>query len=205
MQIACLPGVMVHANTYVITSAKSNDAVIVDPTRCDQLEAYLEQNNLQPVAILLTHGHFDHTTALPAFLLKHPIPVYLHPGDAPMLSDPHCSALHLFFSDKPFEPIQSFETVSDGQMLSFGDLSFRVLSTPGHSEGSVCYLIEDCLLSGDTLFKGSYGRYDLWGGNKQKLAASLGKLALLDKEIKVYPGHGEMTTIGQEYFKYKRF
>ena len=205
MQIACLPGVMIHANTYVISSANSNSAVIVDPTRFDQLDSYLQQNQLVPKAVLLTHGHFDHTTALPAFLRKYPVPVYLHPGDTAMLTDPHCNALHIFFPDKPFDPIDSFESVSDGQSLVFDDLTFTVISTPGHSEGSVCYLIEDCLLSGDTLFKGSYGRYDLWGGDKHKLASSLRRLSLLDHEIQVYPGHGEATTIAQEYFKYKRF
>lgn len=204
MRIHCLPGMMIHANTYIIAPDNSNDAVIIDPTRYNQLEAFLKQHDLHPIAILLTHGHFDHTSALPAFLLKHPIPVYLHSGDDAMLADPQCSALHYFFPEKPFEPISEYQAVTDGQTLSLGGLIFTVISTPGHSNGSVCYLIEDCLFSGDTLFKGNYGRYDLWGGDKQKLQASLRRILLMDKAIKVYPGHGETTTIAQEYYTFKR-
>jgi glyoxylase-like metal-dependent hydrolase (beta-lactamase superfamily II) len=203
MRIYCLPASMIHANTYVIAPDDSNDAVIIDPTRNIQLKSLLEQHNLRPVAILLTHGHFDHTSALPSFTEDFPVPVYLHSGDAPMLEDGQCNALHYLFPDKLFEPIKEYQPVSEGQLLSLGGLEFKVLSTPGHSNGSVCYWIEDCLFSGDTLFKGSYGRFDLWGGNGQKLQASLRRILLMDSSIKVYPGHGEMTTIAQEYRRYK--
>ena len=205
MRVWCLQGVAVDANTYIVACDESNDAVIIDPTRYRQLTALLKQENLRPVAILLTHGHFDHISAVHALLQDYPIHVYLHPGDEQMLSDPELNALHYFFPEDPFEPIEQYQAVAHQQKLTFGDLTFSVLSTPGHSEGSVCYLIDDCLFSGDTLFRGSYGRYDLWGGNRQKLIVSLEKLGLLDQSIKVYPGHGDATTIYQEYFKYKRF
>jgi glyoxylase-like metal-dependent hydrolase (beta-lactamase superfamily II) len=205
MRVWCLQGVAVDANTYIVASDHSDAAVIIDPTRYRQLSALLHQENLRPIAILLTHGHFDHTSAVTDLLQDYPIPVYLHPGDEQMLSDPECNAFHYFFPEELFEPIEQYQAVTHQQKLCLGDLDFTVLSTPGHSEGSVCYLIDDRLFSGDTLFRGSYGRYDLWGGNRQKLMVSLERLGLLDQSIKVYPGHGESTTIYQEYFKYKRF
>ena len=203
MRIWGLHSVSIDANTYVIASDHSDEAVIIDPTRYRQLSALLKQENLRPVAVLLTHGHFDHTSALQALLQDYTIPVYLHSGDEPMLSDPELNALHYFFPEDPFEPIEQYQAIVHRQKLCFGDLDFTVLYTPGHSEGSVCYLIEDSLFSGDTLFQDGYGRYDLWGGDAQKLVVSLRHLFGLNKALKVYPGHGEDTTIGQEFDRYK--
>ena len=202
MHIACIPGELINANTYIISDA-SHNAVIIDPAESEDIISYLKKKELQPVAILLTHGHFDHISGIPAFIKEYPVPVYLHPSDALMLTDPDLNGLHVFYPHDPFEPIPEYIPVKHQQRLTLGELTFTVLSTPGHSEGSVCYFIRNSLFSGDTLFRGSYGRYDLWGGDKQKLGASLGRLLALDKAIKVYPGHGDMTTIGTESERYK--
>ena len=203
MEVHCIPGGILDANTYVVHAKDSDMAIVIDPTDGELLHSFLESKCLHPIAILLTHGHFDHTSGLVQAARQYGVPVYMHPSDLPMLSDPNLSGLHLFFPDAEFEPWHEINPLSDGQVLQLEDLTVKVLSTPGHSQGSVCYLIEDCLFTGDTLFKRGYGRTDLWGGSMRALLTSLERLKKLYAGMNVYPGHGEVTTIGAE-FRYKR-
>ena len=203
MELYCLPGGILNANTYVFHREGSDAAIIIDPTDFENLDAFLSRKKLHPVAILLTHGHFDHISGMIDTARHYDIPVYLHSGDLPMLSDPELCGLHLFFPDAQFEPWYETSSVTDGQALSIGGLSIQVLSTPGHSQGSVCYLVEDHLFTGDTLFKRGNGRTDLWGGSMRALMTSLDRLKQLDPMLQVHPGHGDSTTIGGE-FRYKR-
>ncbi len=198
MQLTCLPGGVLRANTYVLHADGSNEAVVIDPTDAKRLEEYLSRNALRPVAILLTHGHFDHICGLADFLKRYPIPVYLHPGDGSMLTDPMHCGLHLFFPGAPFDPVNGSLPIADGQTLTLGGLSIDVLATPGHSKGSVCYLIDGVLFSGDTLFRAGFGRTDLYGGSHAELLTSLHRLRALSADTAVYPGHGGATTIGAE-------
>ncbi len=198
MQIACLPGGILDANTYILQADDSRQAVVIDPTDADRLARYCAAHRLTPAAILLTHGHFDHICGLADCLQRWQIPVYLHPGDGSMLADPLHNGLHLFFADAPFAPIEGAIPLSHEQILEIADLSIRVLATPGHSPGSVCYLIEGNLFSGDTLFHGGLGRTDLWGGDYNAMFASIRSLRPLPRETAVYPGHGSATTLFAE-------
>ena len=203
MKIYCLPGGILDANTYIIHADDSDSAIVIDPTDCQLLNSFMGSKNLHPIAILLTHGHFDHTSGLGHTARQYGIPVYMHPSDLPMLSDPNLSGLQLFFPDAEFESWSEIVPLSDEQVLQLDNLTVKVLSTPGHSRGSVCYFIEDCLFTGDTLFKRGYGRTDLWGGSMRALLTSLERLKKLHVDLNVYPGHGESTKIGAE-FRYRR-
>ena len=198
MKIACLPGGILRANTYVLYQENAGEAIVVDPTDLKKLEAYFAEFSLRPVAVLLTHGHFDHTPALVQLVERYSIPVYLHPGDGKMLTDPRLCCLHIFFPGAPFEPFEGYTPIADGEVLQLAGMTVEVLSTPGHSEGSVCYRIEEKLFTGDTLFRGGFGRTDMWGGNYPKLMASLKQLAMLPADMPIYPGHGAETTIAAE-------
>ena len=203
MEIYRIPGGILDANTYVVHGKDSDSAIVIDPTDCELLRSFVDGKGLHPIAILLTHGHFDHTSGLVQAAKQYNIPVYMHPADLPMLSDPNLSGLHLFFPDAAFDPWDEIIPLSDDQVLQLDDLTVKVLSTPGHSQGSVCYFIEDCLFTGDTLFNRGYGRTDLWGGSMRALLTSLERLKKLNADLKVYPGHGVGTTVGAE-FRYRR-
>jgi glyoxylase-like metal-dependent hydrolase (beta-lactamase superfamily II) len=173
-------------------------AVVVDPgAEADAIEAVLKRHGLAVAAYWLTHGHIDHLSALGDMLAKRPAPVHLHKADASWA----------FMSANRYPPYlrtparpDSLETVEDGAVLAAGGLSARVIHTPGHTPGGVCYWLEGgkTLLSGDTLFQGSVGRTDLPGGDTDTLMKSLVRLLALDNDVKVYPGHGPDSTIGYE-------
>lgn len=199
MEVYCIPGGILGANTYIVHAKDSDSAIVIDPTDYEMLRSFMESKGLRPIALLLTHGHFDHTSGLVQTARQYNLPVYMHPSDLPMLADPNLSGLRLFFPDADFDPWYEIIPLLDEQVVQLDDLTVKVLSTPGHSQGSVCYFIEDCLFTGDTLFKRGYGRTDLWGGNIRALFTSLERLRKLHAETNVYPGHGEATTIGAEF------
>lgn len=151
-------------------------------------------------AILLTHGHFDHMLAAEKLQERTGVPVYVHPLDAPMLSDASLSAYNPKVSSLP-QPGHIAYTAYPESLFGF-----RVLHTPGHTPGSVClyHEAEKVLFSGDTLFRAGFGRTDLAGGNMHQLLSSLRTLLALPRDIKVYPGHGESTTIDEECRRYRR-
>ena len=151
-------------------------------------------------AILLTHGHFDHMLAAEEVQKRTGVPVYVHPLDAPMLSDASLSAYNPEVSSLP-QPGHIACTAYPESLFGF-----RVLHTPGHTPGSVCLYHEGekVLFSGDTLFRAGFGRTDLAGGSMHQLLSSLRTLLALPRDIKVYPGHGESTTIDEECRRYRR-
>ena len=151
-------------------------------------------------AILLTHGHFDHMLAAEKLQERTGVPVYVHPLDAPMLSDASLSAYNPEVSSLP-QPGHIAYTAYPESLFGF-----RVLHTPGHTPGSVClyHEAEKVLFSGDTLFRAGFGRTDLAGGSMHQLLSSLRTLLALPRDIKVYPGHGESTTIDEECRRYRR-
>lgn len=191
----------IQTNCYMVWNDDSREALIVDPAdRADAIVTKLRQEGLNPVAILLTHGHADHTMAVPRLKELLNIPVYAGEKEKELLADGQANLTGSWMS----EPI-TFEAdvwVKDGDILDLCDFRIKVFETPGHTEGGVCYYFEDdkILLCGDTLFRGSYGRDDLPGGNGKKLAESIKRLLTeLPEDVQCCPGHGPTTTVEYEF------
>ena len=198
MNVICFPGRMIGANSYLIRD-EGGCAVVIDPWNADAIASQVRDERLTLSAILLTHGHFDHTYGQAKLKSEFSVPTYLHTADAEMIDDHTKNGTKLagmLFKGHSFG--QADVLLSGGESLTFGDLTFRVLHTPGHTKGSVCYLCGDVLFSGDTLFRGSVGRTDLYGGDPDALKRSLGVLSSLDGVKTVYPGHGDPTTMEDE-------
>lgn len=183
------------SNCYLLISG--NQAAVVDPSAdADVILKKALEKGATLQYILLTHGHFDHICSLDSLREKVDIPAYIHKGDADMPSDSHKNAFSIFFGQE--RTYRSPEKIlGDGDVLTLGDETIRVLHTPGHTEGSVCYLCgEKILITGDTLFDRGFGRYDLYGGDPYKLRHSLKRLSQLDRSLTVYAGHGSPTDLG---------
>ena len=182
------------ANTYLIVH--QNEALVVDPaiTSGAILEA-IRAEDAAPVGILLTHGHFDHILSMDSLRAAYPMTVSIHEDDEEFLSDGKKNAFSLFFHrERSFG--RADRTLKDGDRIPLGNTYVRVLHTPGHTPGSVCFLCGDFLLTGDTLFADTYGRCDLWGGSEEQMSASLASLRALDPKLTIYPGHGRSESLG---------
>ncbi len=179
-------------NCYVVHKEGQTEALIIDPgANEEKLLAFLSKNNLSPVAVLLTHGHFDHTGALNVFSN---LPIYIGQEDNELLLDNEKSAGTSFGDTKTRPSATHFLT--ENCTFSCADMSVHALHTPGHTKGGFCYIIEDeVLLTGDTLFQSGYGRTDLYGGNMKMLMTSLRTLLRLEKDYPFYPGHGAPSSI----------
>lgn len=176
------------ANTYLLISG--THALVVDPAvsvsailnAVREEDAYLE-------GILLTHGHFDHMLSLDTLREATGLGASIHEEDAIMLTDGKKNAFYDFFrTERTFRPAETL--LHDRQILSLGDEQITVLHTPGHTGGSVCYLCDGFLVTGDTLFSEGYGRCDLWSGSTELMQKSLTELRALDGDLTIYPGHG---------------
>ncbi len=183
------------SNCYLVIEGER--ALIVDPSvSVDAVQSALVSEGARCVGILLTHGHFDHLLSLDELRDAYPdAPVYLHAADAELLSDGDKNAFALFFGqDRVWRPADHLLT--DGEIILLGDARLRVLHTPGHTRGSVCYLCGDDLITGDTIFAGGYGRYDLYGGDYGALCRSLRSLTELSPTLHIHPGHGPSARLG---------
>ena len=202
MELKTLAEGFLGANCYLLYD--SGHAFIVDPAaRLDVMCAALYEDGLALDGILLTHGHFDHVMNLEPLLSRFSVPVYLGAGDRDFASDGRKNGFSVFFGQDRTFPMAT-NLLSDGDILALGSGKVTVISTPGHSGGSVCFLCEKSgqapfLLSGDTIFADNVGRTDLYGGSYEVLQDSLGCLAELSKrypDIVIYPGHGPSETLG---------
>ena len=175
-------------------------AWIVDPgAEPEAICAFLGEKKLTPALILFTHGHFDHIGAVDGLLARYPeLPVHVGPGDVPMIGHPQNAWPPDYEVVK--KPATLVADLVDGATLSAGGLTAQVIATPGHTPGGACFLFAEqkLLLTGDTLFEGSCGRTDFPGGSPRQLNESLRRLAGLDPELTVVPGHGSITTIARE-------
>ena len=184
-----------QTNCYVVWAEGSASCVVVDPASDpDKILDFVKGKGLTLEAILLTHGHFDHVGAVEALRSATGCALWMHKGDYHQRSHPTVDFLYPLH-DKDLGEVCYCE---DGTVISAAGLTFFVLSTPGHSRGSVCYLAEKTMISGDTLFAGGCGRTDLPGSDPECISISLADLAELDDDIQVYPGHGESTTLARE-------
>lgn len=184
-------------NCYIV-SDDSGHAAIIDPGGdARRILNAVKDKNLTVDVILLTHAHFDHIMAVEEIRVATAAQLCVGAGDAPMLGDVQVNLSAMVY------PTQAVELTADrllleGDTVCFGNATLTVMETPGHTRGGVCYLGEDVLFSGDTLFAGSIGRTDLPGGDMTVLRRSLARLAALDGDFTVYPGHGEETTLSFE-------
>lgn len=195
MKIVTLPVGELGTNCYIVTDEHGAAAVIDPGADADAIRRVLKQEHIHSGGILLTHAHFDHIGAVSA-LADLNFSVFCHTLDVPALQDGRLN-LSAFFGC-PTAPVKNAVCVEDGENISLGELTFTVLHTPGHTVGSVCYQLGDVLFAGDTLFCESIGRTDFPGGNIRDMRASLQRLAALNGNTRVYPGHGEPTTVAHE-------
>lgn len=190
----------VMTNCYFIVNEKTMETLIVDPgAQADLLIDRIRSEKLTPVAVLLTHGHFDHVGAVQAIKEEFQIPVYAHEAEKQTLEDPQMNLTGLW-SRHP-RKFSADIYVRDGQVLELAGFTIRVLLTPGHTPGGCCYYFEGnkVLASGDSLFCGSIGRTDFPGGSMSSLVRSVKKKLLeLPGDTEVLPGHERRTTIGYE-------
>lgn len=189
---------LIENNMYLVIDEKTGDAVVIDaPADIPELHRVINELKVNVKYILITHGHFDHIVGLNSLKKSLNAPAVICKEDL-VISDNVNEFTRLFGVPDIIPPTYE-KFVVDGEALEVGDMKIKVIQTPGHTEGGVCYLIEDNLFSGDTLFKQSVGRTDLFGGSFEKIRHSVKEILFnLDENIKVFPGHGPMTTIAYE-------
>ncbi|MDA8229639.1 MAG: MBL fold metallo-hydrolase [Desulfitobacterium hafniense] len=186
------------ANCHLYYCNETKKAALVDPgAEADRIFRWVQEKGVKVEYILLTHGHLDHIGAVDELRDQLGAQVGIHSGDSAMLTDARKNMSSYFGSAVVLKPADIL--LQDGQVIMVGKEKITVLATPGHSLGSVCFLTGDGLISGDTLFAGSIGRTDFPGGSLNELLNGVTKkLLVLPEETRVYPGHGENTTIGKE-------
>ena len=191
-------------NGYLFWDDYTRNAFFIDPGgNMSDVLSYLQVHDLNLKMILLTHGHIDHIAGIPDIENNNLVgdEIYVHHNDAWMLTNPPEDLQSLL--NVHFGAITNFKELNPKQMITFDSFKIKIIETPGHTEGSVCFLITDAqdhkvLISGDTLFAQSVGRTDLQGGDYYKLEQSLKLLSTLPDNLRVLPGHGSTTTIGTE-------
>lgn len=182
-------------NCWLAAAEDSEEAVVVDPGFSpESVSAMLEAAGKRPVAVLATHGHFDHIGSAGEFC-GDDLPLYIHEADRPALTDP--PAWGAGFETPPVS-VKDVRTVVEGDVLEFAGFRIEVAHTPGHTPGSVCYLTDGFLFSGDLVFRGSIGRSDLPNSSPQDMDKSLRRFLTWSDADDVLPGHGPRTTVAQE-------
>ncbi len=193
--IKMITGGMCETNSYII-SDENGVCVIVDPEgRADVYTRYIESNALKPEAILLTHAHFDHIGAMEPLRKEYSIKVYAGEREKAVLNDPRINLTSMIGQGRSFE---ADVYLSDGEEFTIGSMTFKTVYTPGHTCGSVVYLIDRVMIAGDTLFMGSCGRTDFPTGDWGKMNESLQMLKNLEGDYRVLSGHGPETTLERE-------
>lgn len=199
MNIITIPNGTLQANCYIVETEHA--AVVIDPGYMErQLSAYVAENPNKIKFIMLTHRHFDHLAAANALKKLTGAKIVINELDEGGLYSDLLSLGSMAggFYNKADPDAHADIYVDEGDTVTAADMVFKVLYTPGHSEGGICFLIDNILFSGDTLFKGSIGRTDFPSSNMAEMRESLDRLCTLPDETIVYPGHGEATTIGYE-------
>lgn len=184
-------------NCYIVSDDGGHAAIIDPGGDAQRILGSVKDKNLTVDLVLLTHAHFDHIMAAEEIRVATGAQLCVGAGDAPMLADAQFNLSAMVYPERAVE-LTADRLLVEGDTVCFGNATLTVMETPGHTRGGVCYLGEDVLFSGDTLFAGSIGRTDLPGGDMTVLRRSLARLASLDGDLTVYPGHGEETTLSFE-------
>ncbi len=189
----------VSTNVYIVINEETKDAFVIDPAADEpKLTNYFEENNYNLKGILLTHGHFDHLCGVEALVNKYGCPVYATEGERALLAS---AEMNHSCTIRKNITVTDYIVVNDGEELELAGIKMKVITTPGHTAGGVCYYVEQngVLFSGDTLFHETIGRTDLPTGSYDELVRSVKeKLMVLPEDTIVYPGHMSETTIEHE-------
>jgi glyoxylase-like metal-dependent hydrolase (beta-lactamase superfamily II) len=196
----------IQCNCYILSDSITREAYIIDPgAESKDIIRHLEKSKFDLKAALITHAHLDHVGGIEMLHHAIPVPVYYHGGDQPLYSNLSMQAELFGFSLKELQAVQPTigdPSLKDQQEFPIASGSIRVIHTPGHTPGSVCFHAtggQQAIFTGDTLFEGSIGRTDLWGGSFEQIMDSIrNRLMTLDDDLPVLPGHGAATTIGEE-------
>jgi glyoxylase-like metal-dependent hydrolase (beta-lactamase superfamily II) len=201
IRISTQPVGAYETNCHIVWREGAKECVLIDPgSDADELLDLLEERGLVPAAHLLTHGHADHVSALAELATRYPAPAYLAKEDARWVFTPlnKFPGYPMPSAPPPSSPLLA--PPAEGTVLSLAGMAFDCLRTPGHTPGGVVWRLKEAeaLFTGDTLFAGSAGRTDLPGGDWETLLESLGRLAWLEGDAAVHPGHGPSTTLSEE-------
>lgn len=186
----------IGTNSYIIETDSKNAVLIDAPADAGFVISQLRESGLTLKKILLTHGHIDHTGAVYDLSEKTGCEVYIHSADITKLYDADLSLSN--YLGIPLNPYKDAKALSDGDIIIQDEIKFEVVSTPGHTSGSVCYISGDVMFSGDTLFYRSVGRTDMVDGDSETLIKSLKRLKEIDYDYTVYSGHGAPTSLADE-------
>ena len=201
MEIKMIKTGLLQENAYVIS--KDGYCLVVDPgSDIGKINEYLNSKNLKTKAILLTHGHFDHIGAAKELSLIENCHIYASLYEKEIIEDSNNNG-SLRFIKRDIRLMENVIYFEEEVILEIGNFKAEVVFLPGHSPGSVGYILGDAIFTGDTLFRNACGRTDLYGGNKKDMKKSLKYLFTLDDTYRVFPGHGDITTIGEERGNYK--
>lgn len=200
MRIVTIPVGPLETNCYLAYDEETKDGVIVDPGfEPDKIKAEVAKRDLHILAIFNTHGHFDHVSANDVLREEYKAPLYIHKEDEALFVDPVRLRESFIRNQAPQKPADHY--FEPGSRLTIGSLAFTIYHTPGHTLGGVCLVNHEAkvCLCGDTIFKGTVGRTDLWGGSYEDLLASIQTvLEDLADDVVIYPGHGPNSTMGFE-------
>jgi hydroxyacylglutathione hydrolase len=186
-----------EANCYILYNPDKREGLIIDPgAEGSRLIKFIKQEKISINYIINTHGHPDHTGANRKLKEYTNAPILIHQYDASMLTKSESVLPLIFPLESSSPPADTF--VKDGDLIECAGIKLKVLHTPGHTPGGISLLIDDSIFTGDTLFSGSIGRFDLPGGSEEVLLNSIKKILSLDENLIIYPGHGPSTTVGQE-------